>query len=166
MGPAEKMLMCKWFKNAFKARVFIETNLAVTKSSPLYHLFHEGCVSFRPQLTGKKGGKVTFVMHMGCDTVMSTPTLKIANRENRNQQPNILKNTHNTWENPNKQPWITFQDEKWPKRPLPFFVCICFINFIGVIGFLSDCVEIFTGKWAMYINLSNDTPTLFKDFLS
>ena len=35
--------------------------------------------------------KVTFVMHMGCDTLMSTPTLKIANRENRNQQPNILK---------------------------------------------------------------------------
>ena len=35
--------------------------------------------------------KVTFVMHMGCDILMSTPTLKIANRENRNQQPNILK---------------------------------------------------------------------------
>ena len=39
-------------------------------------------------------GSRPFVMHMGCDTVMLTPTLKSANRENRNQQPKFLKNTH------------------------------------------------------------------------
>ena len=49
-----------------------------------------------------RGKKVTFVMHMGCDIVMSTPTLKIANRENRNQQPNILKTPTSSLLDPSK----------------------------------------------------------------